>query len=199
MFKKFLIAICFLIPLTVSANYNDIYVADIQYDWINKSEVEKEAMISEVHDIMFEKTLEKKNNIRSLFKDKLKDKNHIENYMAAAAGYEEYKGNNISAFYYKKMVNPVIYALQDKKDTSNAFYYDAMGNLRYVDFINGDYPDYPYYAIQYRTSGTPVSAIYFISKDCQYLFTPKGEFEGVWYKHKLYNKKNKIILTRTTY
>lgn len=199
MFKKLLTTICLLIPLGVFANYNDIYVADIQYDWINKSEIEKEAMISEVHDIMFEQTVDKKNNLKSLFKDKLKDKNHIDNYMAASAGYEEYKGNNISAFYYKKMVNPVMYALQDKKDTSHAFYYDAMGNLRYVDFINGDYPDYPYYAIQYRISGTPVSAVYYISKDCQYLYTPKGEFEGVWYKHKLYNRKNKIILTRTTY
>lgn len=199
MIKKLLTAIFLFVPLCVFANYNDIYVADIEYDWINKSEVEKEAMISEVHDIIFEKTLEKKRNLKSLFKDKLKDKNHIDNYLAASAGYEEYKGNNISAFYYKKMVNPVMYALQDKKDTSKAFYYDALGNLRYVDFIDGDYPDYPYYAIQYRISGVPISAIYFISKDCQYLFTPKGEFEGVWYKHKLYNKKNKVILTRTTY
>ena len=92
-----------------------------------------------------------------------------------------------------------MYALQDKKDVSNAFYYDALGNLKYVDFIGGEFPDYPYYSIQYRISGKPVSAIYFVSKDCQYLFTPQGEFEGVWYKHNLYNKKNKIILKRTTY
>lgn len=199
MFKKFLITLCFLIPLCSFANYNDIYVADIQYDWIDKNALAKEAMISEVHDIIFENPIVKRTDLKSLFADKLKDKNHIENYMAASAGYEEFKGNNISAFYYKKMTHLYMYALQDKKDITKAFYYDAMGTLRYVDFIEGEYPDYPYYSIQYRISGKPVSAIYFISKDCQYLFKPDGTFEGVWYKHKLYNKDNKVILTRTTY
>lgn len=199
MFKKLLITLCLMIPLCASANYNDVYVANIEYDWINKSALEKEAMITEIHDIIFTENLAKRQDLKTLFKDKLKDKDHVDNYLAASAGYKEYKGNNISAFYYKKMTNPFMYALQDKEDTSNAFYYDAMGNLRYVDFINGDYPDYPYYAIQYRINGTPVSAIYFISQDCQYLFKPNGDFEGVWYKHKLYNKSNKVILTRTTY
>lgn len=199
MFKKLIITLMCFIPLSTFANLNDVFVADIQYDWINKSVVEKEAMINEIHDIIFTTMPECRNDLRTLFKDKLKDKNHIDNYLAAAAGYKEYKGNKISAFYYKKMKNPFMYALQDKEDTSKAFYYDAMGTLRYVDFINGYYPDYPYYTIQYRISGTPVSAVYSISDDCQYLFKPNGEFEGVWYKHNLYNKNNKVILKRTTY
>ena len=199
MFKKFFATFCLLLPLSAFASINDAFVADIKYDWINKTAVEKEAMINEIHDVIFEQIPEKRHDLRTLFKDKLKDKNHLDNYMAAAAGYKEYKGNNISAFYYKRMKNPYMYALQDKKDTSNAFYYDALGALKYIDFINGFYPDYPYYAIQYRIGGTPVSAVYYISEDCQYLFKPNGEFEGVWYKHKLYNKRNKVILTRTTY
>ena len=199
MFRKHLITLCLLLPLCVYANLNDIYVADIQYDWIDKSEVQKEAMISEVHDIIFQDEIVKKTDLRSLFKDKLKDKNYLNNYLAASAGYKEYKENRISAFYYKRMARPFMYALQDKQDSSNAFYYDVMGHLQYVDFINGYYPDYPYYAIQYRISGKPISAVYYVSEDCQYLFNPNGEFEGVWYKHKLYNKKNKVILTRTTY
>ena len=199
MLKKFILTLLLLAPLSVFAGFNDVYVADIQYDWINKSTLEKEAMISEIHDIIFTSAYEKRTDLKSLFKDKLKDKNHLDNYMAASAGYKEYKENNISAFYYKKMTNPIMYALQDKQDTSKAFYYDAMGNLRYIDFINGDYPDFPYYAVQYRISGKPVSVIYFISQDCQYLYKPDGEFEGVWYKHKLYSKNNKVILTRTRY
>ena len=199
MLKNFIIALLFLIPLSCFAGFNDVLVADIQYDWIDKNELEKEAIITEVRDIMFAQPLQERFDLKSMFADKLKDKNHIENYMAASAGYSEYKGNNISAFYYKKMTNLYMYVLQDKNDVSKAFYYDAMGNLRYVDFIDGDYPDYPYYAIQYRITGKPVSAIYYVSKDCQYLFKPDGSFEGVWYKHKLYNTRNKVILTRTTY
>ena len=199
MIKKILLTIILFSQTAAFASFNDVLIADVTYDWINKSEVEREAIIQEVKDIIFEQPVEKQNDFRSQFKDKLKDKNYLENYMAASAGYKEYKGNNISAFYFKKMKSLYMYALQDKKDVSKAFYYDALGHLKYVDLIYGEYPDYPYYSIQYRITGTPVSAIYFASKDCQYLFTPKGEFEGVWYKHNLYNKKSEVILKRTTY
>ncbi len=199
MIKKIILTILLLSQIAVYASFNDVLISNVTYDWINKTEVEREAIIQEVKDIIFEQPVEKQKDFRSQFKDKLKDKNYLENYMAASAGYKEYKGNNISAFYFKKMKSLYMYALQDKKDVSKAYYYDALGHLKYVDIINGEYPDFPYYSIQYRISGTPVSAIYFASKDCQYLFTPKGEFEGVWYKHNLYNKRAEVVLRRTTY
>ena len=199
MLKKILTFVFLLITPAVFADFHDILIANIQYDWINKSEMERESIISEVHDIIFENPIEQKLNIKSIFKDKLKDKEHLEHYIAASAGYKEYKDQNISAFYYKKMKNLYMYAVQDKSDTTKAFYYDALGNLKYVDFIFGEYPDYPYTAIQYNVNGKAISAIYYVSKDCQYLYTPNGDFEGVWYKYKLYNKRTKVILKRTSY
>ena len=199
MFKRILVIFCFMIPLCVFADEHKALIANIQYDWLNKSEMQKDEIINEIHDEIFKEPVVIRKDLKELFKDRLKDKNHYENYMAASAGYEEFNGNNISAFYYKKMIHLYMYALQDKTDLTKSYYYDATGHLRYIDFIDGEYPDYPYYSIQYRINGTPVSVIYFVSKDCQYLFTPEGEFEGVWYKHKLYNKMNKVILTRTTY
>lgn len=197
---KYLLTALFLSQALVFANYNDIYIADIQYDWINKTEVEKEAIISEVHDIIFENgEITKQDELKRNFKEFLKDKNYRENYFAASAGYKEYKDNNISAFYFKNQKHIYMYALQSKKDITKAFYYDALGKLRYIDFIYGEYPDYPYYSIQYRTNGNPVSAIYYISKDTQYLFKPDGTFTGVWYRHNLYDKHSKVILTRTTF
>lgn len=197
--RLFFLFFVFLIQLSVSANYNDIYVANIEYDWINKNALEKESIINEVRDIIFEQPLNQRDDLKSIFQDKLKDKNYKEHYIAASAGHKEYKDNNLSAFYYKKFKHIYMYAIQDKKDLTKSFYYDALGNLRYIDFMEGDYPDYPYSVIQYKINGQPVSAIYYVSKDCQYLFKPSGEFEGVWFKHKLYNGKNKVILTRTTY
>lgn len=199
-YLKFIMAAFLLSQSLTFANYNDIYIADLQYDWINKTEVEKEAIISEVHDIIFEdKDSLEKMKIKKQFKEILKDKNFKEHYFAASAGYEEYKDFNISAFYYKKQKNIYMYALQNKKDITKSYYYDALGHLRYVDFIFGEYPEYPYYSYQYRISGKPVSAIYYVSKDTQYLFSPDGEFTGVWYKHNLYDKHSKVILTRTAY
>ena len=92
-----------------------------------------------------------------------------------------------------------MYAIQNKKDLSKIYYYDALGHLRYVDFINGDYPDYPYYSYQYKINGKPVSAIYFVSKDTQYMYNPDGTFKGVWFKHNMYDEHSKIILRRTAY
>lgn len=200
---KFLkyILIAFLINQNLAfANFNDIYIADIQYDWIDKSEVEKETIVSEIRDIIFENgELKKIEDFKSQFKDKLQDKNYREHYFAASAGKKEINDYNISAFYYKKQKHIYMYALQDKKDVSKSYYYDALGNLRYIDFNFGEYPEYPYYTIQYRVSGKPVSAIYNVSKDNQYLYEPDGVFKGVWYKHNLYDKHSKVILTRTTY
>lgn len=195
----YLLLIIFITQNICAANYNDIYIADIQYDWIRKKDIEKEAIISEVHDIIFENPVVTQKGFRKTLKGKLKDKKRIEHYMAASAGYKEYGDYNISAFYYKNQKNIYMYALQDKKDVSKAYYYDALGHLRYVDFINGEYPDYPYYAIQYKVSGKPVSAIYYVSKDNQYLYNPDGTFKGVWYKHNLYDEHSKVILKRSTY
>lgn len=197
---KYILTAFLLAQALAYANFNDICVADIQYDWINKSEIEKETIISEVRDLIFEnENLPKQDNFKSQFKDKLKDKNQREHYFAASAGYKEYKNYNISAFYYKKQKHIYMYALQDKKDVSKSYYYDALGKLRYIDYNFGEYPDYPYYTIQYNTSGKPISAIYYVSKDNQYLYNTDGSFKGVWYKHNLYDKDSKIILTRTTY
>lgn len=196
---KYLILLLFLCPCVAFANYNDIYVADIQYDWINKSLVEKEAIIQEVHDIIFEEDVVKKTGLKKEFKDRLKDKDYINHYMAASAGYKEYKEYNISAFYAGKKKYIYMYALQEKTDLTKAYYYDALGHLVYIDYYYGEYPDYPYYAIQYRISGKPVSAIYYVSKDNQYLYEPDGTFKGVWYKHNMYDKHSKVILKRTAY
>jgi hypothetical protein len=198
--KIFWLLIFILISQNLSiANYNDIYIADIQYDWIKKKAVEKEAIISEVRDIIFEQPVEKIKNLKKDLKGKFKDKDRIEHYLAAAAGRKESGNYNISAFYYKNQKNIYMYAIQDKNDVSKAYYYDALGHLKYVDYIYGEYPEYPYYAIQYKTSGKPISAIYYVSKDNQYLFDPDGTFKGVWYKYNMYDEHSKVILKRSAY
>lgn len=201
--KKILYIICtFCLAQTLAlASYTDLFIANIEYDWINKTALEKEEIIKEIYDIIFEEQGEitTQNDFRSQIKDRLKDKKHWDNYFAASAGYEELDENNLSAFYYKKQKHIYMYAVQEKKDISKIYYYDALGNLKYVDFVHGEYPDYPYYTIQYRTSGKPVCASYYVSKDTQYIYEPDGTFRGVWYKHNLYDKHSKVILKRTAY
>lgn len=192
---------CFLfIQSIVLANYNEIFIADIQYDWIDKSLIEKNEIISEIKDLIFkEESLPKKENLKSELKEKIKDKNYREHYILASAGVKEDEENYISSFYYKNQKHIYMYALQNKKDLSKKYYYDALGKLRYIDFIEGEYPDYPFTTLQYKTNGTPISAIYNVSKDTQYLYNPDSTFKGVWYKYNLYDEHSKVILKRTFY
>ena len=86
--KYFLISILFL-QTSVFANYNDVYIADLQYDWIDKSALEKETIINEIKDIIFENgELEKKEIFKNDYSEMLKYKNHKEHYLAASAGYK---------------------------------------------------------------------------------------------------------------
>lgn len=200
--KKLLLAfiLLFLSQNLVFADYHDMLIVDIQYDWINKSQMEKEEIIAEIRDLMFsENYFGKLPDLKKSLQDLKKDKNYKEHYLAASAGYKECGDYNISAFYYKNQKHIYMYALQSKYDSSNIYYYDALGNLRYIDYVHGEYPDGPYFSFQYKSNGTPVSAIYYVAKDTQYLYEPDGTFKGVWYKHKLYDGHSKVILTRTTY
>lgn len=182
------------------ANYNDIFIADIQYDWIDKSYVEKQAIISEMRDIIFKDgEIQTNKDLKKEFKEFVQDKDYKKHYIAASAGLKEYQDYNLSAFYYKNQKHIYMYALQDKKDLSKIFYYDALGNLRYIDFIHGEYPDYPHYTVKHKINGKPVCAIYNVSKDTQYLYNPDSSFKGVWYKHNLYDENSKIILKRTNF
>ena len=196
--EKFLF-VFFITQNIVFAGYNDILIADIQYDWINKSDVEKQEIINEISDMLFETKLEAKSDFKAQLKDFLKDKNYKEHYYAASAGYKELGEYNISAFYAKNSKYIYMYAIQNKKDLSKIYYYDALGHLRYVDFINGDYPDYPYYSYQYKINGKPVSAIYFVSKDTQYMYNSDRTFKVVWFKHNMYGEHSKMIIRRTAY
>lgn len=180
-------------------NYNDVFIADIQYDWLDKAMMEKEEIINEVREIIFETELSKIKDFKKQFKDRVQDKEYKEHYMAASAGKKEYKGYNITAFYFKNQKHIYMYAIQDKRDLSKSYYYDALGNLRYIDFNFGEYPEYPYYTYQYKISGKPVSVIYYVAKDIQYLYEPDKTFTGVWYKNNLYDKHSRVILTRTSY
>ena len=63
MLKKILLTIILLTQTAVFASFNDVLIADITYDWINKSEVEREAIIQEVKDIIFEQPVEKQKDL----------------------------------------------------------------------------------------------------------------------------------------
>lgn len=124
-----------------------------------------------------------------------KDKNFKHHYMLANNGVTQDEDAKYNPFYYKNNTL-VIYAIMYNNDIHHALYYNPYGRLFYVDITSEQYPDFPYYSIQYDRKGNLKSAIYFVSHDIQYMFNGKKEFIGIWYKDKMYNMDGKQISTR---
>ena len=200
--KKFLLLIFAIALLTIPSNADEYTLkGSTTLNWDTISQEEREESVEQIKNFIFKDSPSEKNkkDFKQQYKDFLKDENYKKHYMVASAGYKEYQEYNIAAMYYKKMSSVFIYALQPKSNLSVIYYYDALGNLRYVDNLKGNYPEYPYYTEQYKRSGKLAGISYFASKDSQYIFNPEGEFKGVWHKENFYDLKGKARMKRSNY
>ena len=194
--KRIFFLICCII-LNIQAAMGITLNGEASFDWVDMTQIQRDSTIEYYHDILFnEQDKMSKNELK--FEEYKKDKNYKEHYMLAKDDVKETEDANICAFFFKGNIL-IIYALQYKSNPHNVFYYDPYGRLRYVDVISENYPNFPYTSKQYKSNGKPVSAIYFKSKDWQYMFNPDGSFKGVWYKEKMYDRKGKQTVIRTNW
>ena len=200
--KKFFVSLLFvtLFILPINAN-NYVLEGSASLNWDTISQEERDESIEQIKNFIFEgRNIEKKQkDFKEKYKDFLKDKNYKKHYLVVSSGYKEYKDYNIAGMYLKKLSTLYMYALQPKSNLSVIYYYDTLGNLRYVDNIKGNYPNYPYYTEQYKRSGKLAGISYFTSKETQYIFKPDGEFKGVWYQEKFYDLNGKVKMNRSNY
>ncbi|MBQ8168939.1 hypothetical protein IJZ97_05950 [bacterium] len=175
--------------------------AEAVFDWVDISQLERDSKIQYYHDILFgEKAvqIQEKDAFKEKYDKFMKDENWKEHYRLAKLGATQTEKANLCAFFFKSDIL-LIYALQYKDNPRNVFYYNAYGRLQYVDDISDNYPNFPYNSKQYRRNGKLVSAIYFVSHDMQYMYEPDGEFKGLWYKEKMYDKNGKQTMTRSNW
>ena len=219
--KKIIAALFFAFMFTgISYGYEDVFVeekppvytqemlpdkiktttksVDVPFDWFKITDEEKDKRINDIKNIIFSENskiyLSKADFNNELGKYK-KDKNYKHHYMLANNGVTQDEDAKYNPFYYKNGTL-VIYAIMYNNDIHHALYYTPYGKLYYVDITSDEYPNFPYYSIQYDRKGNLKSSIYFVSRDMQYMFNSKQEFIGLWYKDKMYNKENKQISTR---
>lgn len=198
--KKLLIFVCFLF-LASPVFAQQPLEAGISFDWISKTQMQRDENIGQIHDILFEnETLKKypKAEFKEQYKTFLKDENHVNNYFDIAGGKKEDADKKYAGFFLKNGLL-VAYGIQYKNNMKNIYYYDAMGNLRYVDIFSDNYPNFPYSSSQYRINGELVGKFYFLSDYDQYIYDPDGKFKGRWYKENMYNRNAKVIMTRSNW
>lgn len=175
---------------------------EVVFDWLDLSQTKRDENIEYFRSQLFDNNSSRiyfsKGEFKKEFAKYLKDKDFKHHYMMTNNGVTEDEDAKYCAFYYKKNTL-VMYAIQYKNNPQNAFYYTAFGKLYYTDVMSKEYPNFPYTSMQYDRKGNLKSAIYFVTKDMQYMFGPDKEFQGIWYKDKMYDKNGKQTLTRTNW
>lgn len=203
--KKKLISIFFIMLLALPAfsqnadeNSKPLEVG-ISFDWVSKTQLQRDENISQIKNVLFnEKTITySKKQFKEKYKDFLKNKNYMTDYDEISNGKKEDTDKYYCGFYWNKLL--VAYGIQYKKNMKSIYYYDALGNLRWVDAFSDGYPNFPYWSYQYGTDGKIVAAYYYISDNDQYVFDSSKKFKGVWHYEKMYNKNAKVIMTRTNW
>ncbi len=172
----------------------------VTFDWISKTQIQRDENIAQIQNILFSdkiKTKYNKKEIKSQYAEFFKDKDARQNYIEISNGKKEDAQKYYCAFYWKNFL--VAYGIQYKNNMKNIYYYDAMGNLRWVDVFSDNYPKFPYRSYQYYRTGELVASYYYVSEYDQYIFDPNKKFKGRWYKENMYNKNAKIIMTRSNY
>ena len=173
----------------------------VSFDWISKTQIQRDENISQIQKVLFnEKTILKypKKEFKIQNAKFSKDKNSMQNYVEIKKGKKEDPQKYYAGFYSTGGLL-LAYGIQYKSNMKNIYYYDALGNLRFIDFYSETYPKFPYYALQYNTTGRLIGTIYFVSDYDQYIFNSDKSFKGRWYKEKMYNRNAKIIMTRSNY
>lgn len=196
--KKILLFLVLLCSITV-AKADTVLTGDVQFDWVDISQVQRDAQIDKYKALLFdENSMYSKKEFKQKFVNFKKDNERVKHYIKANAGIKEISDANLCAFFNKQHIL-LIYAVQYKNNPKNVYYYDGFGHLRYLDDISDNYPNFPYSSKQYKNNGKLISAIYFISPEIQYMYEPSGEFKGLWYKDKMYDRNGKQTLTRTNW
>ncbi len=184
-----------------SADDNLVLQGLATFDWATKTQFERDENINKIKNIIYKDNIVKKYP-RKEFKEKykafLKDENFKKHYIEISNGQKQNETERLAGFYTQKYNIMYMYGIQFKNDIYTTYYYDMMGNLRYIDKMSENYPNFPYYSHQYRIDGKLAGSIYFTAYDTQYVFK-NGEFKGVWFKDTMFNAKAKKILTRTNY
>lgn len=192
MIRYFLISIITIATLVSTIQAQPLN-GKVELDWSLLNDTAREQLITELREKLFQNVEYKID--KQQFEEHKKDKNKKENKLAIKYKMQKIDDRKLAAFFvFKKIL--YMYAIQYESDKKHAYYYDALGNIRYIDIYDKPYDEYPNISRQYNSKGKLESISYNLSEYDQYVFEDNGEFYGRWYKDKCYDKKAKVIMTR---
>lgn len=190
---KYFIFISIVLILTTSCSFSKTIKGGVELDWPLLSQKQRAKTINYYRDLLFA-DVDKKIQMDQ-FKDHKDDPNVRINRAALKKDIRNLGNRQLAGFYlFGKLL--VIYGVKYLDDKKHIYYYDAMGNLKFVDILDRPHDEYPHISYKYDDDGDFEEVSYYISQYDQYVFDEDGDFKGRWYFDKLYDKKAKIIMTR---
>ena len=175
--------------LAVQDDYPATDYVDGIFDWMYLSNSERRDRVTTIFKIMFPKGYVSnfpKNFLKSKLKAHLKDRNFAAHYEAVCSGRMHYRDVDLQPFVNEK--NYVyMYALQFTKNPQRTFYYDALGNLKFIDFRYGSFPECPFYTKKYSIDGKLIRAMYMQNPETMYIYSETGSFIGVKNNNQVYS------------
>lgn len=194
-----------LILIVIILNCQNVFAQDeksplsgqVDFDWVQIEQGARNSLIENYSKLVLDPSLSlpfQKDEITPL----TKDPDFLQNVVDVKNGKIEDDKRFLAGFYIGKLL--VAYGIIEKSNPRNAYYYDVMGTLRFVDVMSKDYGDFPYITYQYNPKGKLIARIYELAKDDQFMYGPnKGgsEFLGRWYQNKLYGKNGRVKMRRS--
>jgi len=179
--------------ITIHPLHAEVLTGGVELDWSAINQQERECIIKELQDQLFDNVNFKIDTEQ--FADKKKDNDYKINRYLLKKKYYTMPDKKIAGFY---LFNKILFAygIKYNSDLFHIYYYNAIGRLTFVDILDKPHTDYPHTAYQYDKKGKLIGIVYNISEYDQYVFTPQGEFKSRWYNEKCYDEKAKIIMTR---
>jgi hypothetical protein len=166
-----------------------------RFDWVDLSQHQRNELIQEYRNVTMALDSEFSYS-RADFANFRRDENFAVHRALLQDKVEETQDKTLVGFYRFGML--VAYAVREKAQPQNTFYYNALGRLIYVDIRERDSNgEFPYVAYQYRENGKLTGRIYNVSEYDQFMYDEKGKFLGRWYQNTMYDAKGKARATRS--
>lgn len=103
-----------------------------------------------------------------------RDKNYPETYYASQSDYDYYNSLKLESYYTKYLNILYMYTIQEQENLRIIYYYNPVGKLVFVEFIYGNYPNYPFFTRKYSKKGTLIESTYAINETTKIKFNTKG-------------------------
>ena len=192
--KLFLITLLTLASLALPV-CAEILEGGVSLDWTAISQGNRDNIVEELKQKLFANAEQKTSMDK--FAERRKDVEFRDNRYYIKNKILKLNDRKLAGFYTLGNKLLIAYGVEYEADKTHVYYYNALGQLWYIDVLDKPFDVYPNTSYQYDRKGKLKGVVYNVEDNDQYIYRANGEFSGRCFNLKCYNQKGKLIMTRT--